>query len=138
MLLLEGIVIVFFGLGLISQGTEPGASILIIIALPVLLFGIVLTIVGIARALKETRPDDTGLDPVRLSEERSPIEDALAIANSIEQDKLSGMDGEFAIPEQQDRERQSHRIACPGCGAKYGFFERLTQPTMCSACWKTS
>lgn len=31
----------------------------------------------------------------------------------------------------------SEQQCCPVCGNKYSFFEKMMQPTMCNACWKT-
>lgn len=136
MTLFEGIAAILFGLSLISQGTEPGGSILIVLALPVVLYGIVQTIVGIARALRENEPDNSKRGPGRSSKEHGPVEDSPDFAGAIVRKKLPEIEGRHVIPERPIREQHSRNNACPECGASYSLFERLTQPTMCSGCWK--
>ena len=56
MLLLEGLGTIVFGLWIMSHGTGHGESIMFVFGLPVALFGIVLTIIGFTKSLKEKTP----------------------------------------------------------------------------------
>jgi hypothetical protein len=141
MLLLEGLATIAFGLWVMSQGTEPGASILIILGLPVLLFGIVQTFIGFARLLKEKAPDalEPGLEQSAKKRDRSPtIDQSLSFASSVDRESPSRQQKVRVRPEQKVREQQARRNRCPECGAKYGIIDLVTQPTMCSECWKKS
>ena len=53
MLLFEGIGTILFGLWVMSRGTGPGDSIMIVLGLPVVLSGLELTFIGFARPMKE-------------------------------------------------------------------------------------
>lgn len=57
-MLINGIGAIVFGLWLMSQGTGPGESIMIVLGLPVLLVGIVLTIIGLIRLMKKNTHED--------------------------------------------------------------------------------
>lgn len=126
MLLLEGIGTIVFGLWVMSQGTEAGASILIIIGLPIVLFGIVLTFIGFARAMKEETP--VGSEPG----------DDVSFAESVERKSLAREQDTSARTVHAVHERQSRRRSCPECGTNYGLIDLVGQPTMCSKCWKKS
>lgn len=126
MLLLEGIGTIVFGLWVMSQGTEAGASILIIIGLPIVLFGIVLTFIGFARAMKEETP--VGSEPG----------DDVSFAESVERKSLSREQDMSVRTGHAVHERQSRRRSCPECGTNYGLIDLVGQPTMCSRCWKKS
>ena len=141
MLLLEGIGTIVFGLWVVSQGTEPGASIMIIIGLPIVLFGIVLTFIGFARALKEKTPDGFESGPGQAQEEHghfTAIDDDLSFADSIERESLVRDQDAHMRTGQTARQPQSKRKSCPECGASYGLIDLIGQPTMCSKCWKKS
>jgi len=133
MLLLEGIGTIVFGLWVMSQGTGPGDSIMIVLGLPVVLFGVVLTIIGFAKSMKEKTPDVSELGSERSSKDRDlfpNIEDPLPYAESVEPQSL--------VREQNVQGQQSKRNICPECGAKYGLIDLIAQPAMCSKCWKKS
>lgn len=139
MLFLEGLATIAFGLWVMSHGTEPGASIMIIIGLPVLLFGIARTIIGFARVLQEKAPDALarGLEQSAKKRDRSPAsEQSSSFASSVDRESPSRQQKVSVRPEQTVREQQARRNRCPECGAKYGIIDLVTQPTMCSRCWK--
>jgi len=141
MLFLEGFATIAFGLWLMSQGTEPGASIMIILGLPVLLFGIAQTIIGFARLLKEKAPDalEPGLEQSAKKRDRSPtIEQSSSFASSVDRESPSRQQKVRVRPEHEVRERQARKNRCPECGVKYGIIDLVTQPTMCAKCWKKS
>lgn len=138
MLLLEGIGTIVFGLWIMSQGTEPGASIMIILGLPVVLFGVVVTIAGFARSLRETAPGASEAGREQSPEKRGhvpPIEKDLALADSAERERHTRKQGVHIRPEQERQDQTSRKKACPECGADYGLIDLLAQPTMCSQCW---
>lgn len=124
MLLLEGIGTIVFGLWVMSQGTEAGASILIIIGLPIVLFGVVLTFIGFARAMKEETP--VGSEPG----------DDVSFADSIERKSLAREQDTSVRTGPAGQQQRSRRKSCPECGTNYGLIDLLGQPTMCSKCWK--
>jgi len=141
MLLLEGIGTIVFGLWVVSQGTEPGASILIIIGLPIVLFGVVLTFIGFARAMKEETPDGSEPWPAQSKEKHghfSAIEDDVSFAESVERESLAREQDVSVRTGPAVHERQSRRNSCPVCGTNYGLIDLVGQPTMCSKCWKKS
>lgn len=141
MLLLEGIGTIVFGLWVMSQGTEAGASILIIIGLPIVLFGIVLTFIGFARAMKEETPVGSEPGPGQAKEKhgRFPaIEDEVSFAESVERKSLAREQDMSVRTGHAVHERQSRRRSCPECGTNYGLIDLVGQPTMCSKCWKKS
>lgn len=141
MRLLEGIGTIVFGLWVISQGTEPGASIMIVLGLPVVLFGIVQTMIGFAKSMKEKTPDlsEAGLErPPKESGPVPSIENDLSFADSVERGHHARERNVRVRSEQEAQEQRSKKKACPECGAKYGLFDLVTQPTMCSQCWKKS
>ena len=102
------------------------------------LIGIVLIIIGLARSLKGNKSGDPRSDPGRVSQEIGLTENAVPFAGPVEREQPAGVQQDRVLPEQEVRQRQSRRSACPECGVKYGLFERLSQPTMCSGCWKRS
>lgn len=57
-MLINGIGAIVFGLWLMSQGTGPGDSIMVVLGLPVLLVGVVLTIIGIIQLIKKAARED--------------------------------------------------------------------------------
>lgn len=139
MLLLEGIGAIVFGLWVMSHGTGPGESIMIVLGLPVVLFGVVLTIIGYAKSTKETISDVSA-----LGAEQSPtkhdllrtVEDDPSFSDSAEQ-QSSAREQEVRVRNEYVlQERQSQKKTCPECGAKYGLIDLMGQPTMCSKCWK--
>lgn len=139
MLLLEGIGTIVFGLWVVSQGTEPGASIMILIGLPIVLFGIVLTFIGFARAMKEETPDGSEPGPGQSQEEHGhfpAIEDDVSFAEPVERESLAREQDTSAQTGHTGQERQSRRNSCPVCGTNYGLIDLVGQPTMCSKCWK--
>ena len=141
MLLLEGIGTIVFGLWVVSQGTEPGASIMIIIGLPIVLFGIVLTFIGFARAMKEETPDGSEPGPGQSKEKhgRFPaIEDDVSFADAVERESLAREQDVSVRTGPAVHERRSRRKSCPECGENYGLIDLVGQPTMCSKCWKKS
>ena len=139
MLLLEGIGTIVFGLWVMSHGTGPGESIMIVLGLPIVLFGIVLTFIGFAKAMKEKTPDVSDSGPRQSQEERGlfpAIEDDLSFADSVEQESLAREQEVSVRTEHRTQERQSKKNSCPECGANYGLIDLVSQPTMCSKCWK--
>ena len=54
---MNGIGAVVFGLWIMSQGTGPGESIMIVLGLPVFLVGVVLTIIGLIKFMKRATRD---------------------------------------------------------------------------------
>ena len=141
MFLLEGIGTIVFGLWVMSQGTGPGESIMIVLGLPVVLFGVVLSFFGFAKSMKEKTPDVSELGLGESSEKRDhlpAIEDALTFAVSDERESLS-LDYKARVPtRQRAQERQSKPNTCPECGTNYGLIDLVGQPTMCSKCWEKS
>jgi hypothetical protein len=139
MLLLEGIGTIVFGLWVISHGIGPGESIMIVLGLPVVLFGVGLTIIGFAKSMKEKTPDVSELgsqqSPTRRDFVRT-IENDVSFSNSAERPSLARQQEVRVRPERIVQERQSRKKACPECGAKYGLIDLMGQPTMCSKCWK--
>jgi len=141
MLLLEGLATIAFGLWVMSHGTESGASIMIILGLPVLLFGVAQTIIGFARLLKEKAPDalEPGLAQSAKRRDRSrAIEQSSSFARSVDREGSSRQQKVRVRHEQKVRGQQTRRNRCPECGAKYGITDLVTQPIMCSKCWKQS
>ena len=139
MRLLEGIGTIVFGLWMMSQGTEPGASIMILLGLPVVLFGVAQTITGFGKWLKEEAPDVSELAREQSAKDHdlvSVVEDALFSADSVERESLVREQEMHVGAGQSVQEQRSRRTACPGCGAKYNWIDRVAQPTMCSKCWK--
>ena len=139
MLLLEGIGVIVFGLWVMSQGTGPGESIMIVLGLPIVLFGIVLTGIGFAKSTKEKEPGVSGLGLEESLKKRDPVpanQDALSGAGSVERESLAGERKVRVQPERAVQEQKSRKKACPECGAKYGLIDLVGQPTMCSKCWK--
>jgi multisubunit Na+/H+ antiporter MnhC subunit len=61
-MLIEGIAAIMIAVWIIQQGMGPGDSIMIVLGLPVLLFGVVLTIIGLAKSTKKAAPVATHLD----------------------------------------------------------------------------
>jgi predicted Zn-ribbon and HTH transcriptional regulator len=113
MLILEGLGAIVFGLWLTSQGTGPGDSIMIVLGLPVVLFGVVLTIIGFAKSIKESTDNVSEMSVAKPPGKHDPFK-------------------------QKDQERQTKKNACPACGTKYRLIDRVTQPSMCAKCWKIS
>lgn len=141
MLFLEGLGTIVFGLWVMSHGTGPGESIMIVLGLPVVLFGVVLTIIGFAKSLNKKATDVSGLDLEQSPKEGdrvAAIEDALSFGDSVERESLAQEQKVRVRPEQKVEEQQSQRNMCRECGAKYGLIDLIGQPTMCSKCWKKS
>jgi len=139
MRLLEGIGTIVFGLWLMSEGTEPGASIMILLGLPVVVFGVVQTIIGFGKWLKEEAPDVSELAREQSAKDHdlvSVVEDALFSADSVERESLVREQEMHVTAGQSVQEQRSRRSACCECGAKYNWIDRIAQPTMCSKCWK--
>lgn len=113
MVILEGLGTIVFGLWVMSQGTGAGDSIMIVIGLPVVLFGVALTIIGFARSMKESTDDVSEMSVATPPEKREPFE-------------------------QKGQEQQTKKNACPACGTKYRLIDRVTQPSMCATCWEMS
>ena len=139
MRLLEGIGTIVFGLWVVSQGTEPGASIMILLGLPVVLFGVVQTVIGFGKWLKEEAPDVSELAREQSAKDHdlvSVVEDALSSADSVKRESLVREQEIHVRAGPSVQEQRSRRSACPECGAKYNWIDRVAQPTMCSKCWK--
>lgn len=120
MLLSEGLGAIVFGLWVMSHGTGSGESIMFVLGLPVVLFGIVLTIIGFTKSLKEKTPvvPALGLEQSLKKRDRFPaIEDALIFADSNERESLARKQKVRVRPEQKVDEQQSKRNTCPECGA---------------------
>ena len=141
MLLLERLGTIVFGLWLTSHGTGPGESIMIVLGLPVVLFGVMLTFIGFTKFLKEKKPDvpELGLERSSKKRDRFPgFEGTLFFADSVEREGLA-LEQEERLPTRQKvQERQPRRNTCPECGTKYGLIDSVCQPTICSKCWKKS
>ena len=120
MLLSEGLGAIVFGLWVMSHGTGSGESIMFVLGLPVVLFGIVLTIIGFTKSLREKTPvvAALGLEQSLKKRDRFPaIEDALIFADSNERESLARKQKVRVRPEQKVDEQQSKRNTCPECGA---------------------
>jgi hypothetical protein len=110
-MILEGLATVMFGLWVMSQSTGPGDSIVIVLGLPVVVVGVVLTIIGLARSMKESADDVSDVSVAAPPEKRDLFEHKVQVA-------------------------QTRKSACPACGAKYRLVDRVTQPSVCQKCWK--
>jgi hypothetical protein len=107
MLLLEGIGTIVFGLWIMSRGTGAGESIMIVLGLPVVLFGVMLTIIGFSKSMKEKTPEVFELDLERSPKDRDlfpNIEDPLFFAESVEPQSLVREQKVRVRPEQKVQE----------------------------------
>ena len=141
MLLLERLGTIVFGLWLTSHGTGPGESIMIVLGLPVVLFGVMPTVIGFTKFPEKKKPDvpELGLERSSKKRDRFPgFEGTLFFADSVERESFAWEQRVRVRPEQKVEEQQPKRNTCPECGAKYGLIDLVGQPTMCPKCWKKS